>query len=101
MANNVFSKITKNIFIFSILIIFSILLSGCDGSLSENKPINDFLNSLGITNNSESAVTEAVPTDSKVLSAVIGETPAANQDGIAETITETPVPTPSSYLIEL
>ena len=101
MANNVFSKITKNILLFSILILFSILLSGCGGSLSENQSINGFLNSLGLSKNSESSVTEAEPTDNKAVPAPIGETPAASQDGISEMMTETPVPTPSSYLIEL
>ena len=101
MANYVFSKITKNILLFSILILFSILLSGCDGPLSENQSINGFLNSLGLSNNSETSVTEAAPTDNKIVPAPIGETPAASQDGISEMMTETPVPTPSSYLIEL
>ena len=101
MTNNVFSKITKNILLFSILILFSILLSGCDGPLSENQSINGFLNSLGLSNNSETSVTEAAPTDNKIVPAPIGETPAASQDGISEMMTETPVPTPSSYLIEL
>ena len=101
MTNNIFSKITKKILLFLILILFSILLSSCDGSLSENQSINGFLNSLGLSNNSESSVTEAAPTDNKIVPAPIGETPAASQDGISEMMTETPVPTPSSYLIEL
>ncbi len=101
MANTHLPKITKNILVFSILIIFSILFSGCSDAQSGSQSINDFFNSLGLPKKTESALPDAAPAENKAAAASIVETPAAGQEVGTEMITETPVPTPSSYLIEL
>lgn len=101
MAKKQFLEIKKNYFVLSILITFSILFSGCSSTQSGSQSITDFFNSLGLTKNSESGLPEAVPAENKSAAASILETPAAGQDGGTETVTETPVPTPISYSIEL
>lgn len=101
MADNHSPEKMNKILLFSILIIISIIFSGCSNAQSGNNSINDFFNSIGLTKNSEPAVSESASAENKSMSAVIIETPAAGQEGGTETVTETPVPTPSSYLIEL
>ena len=101
MTKKHFPEIMKNILIFSILIIFSTFISGCSDTQSGNQSINDFLNSLGLSKSSEPASTEVIPAENKSAAASIVETSAVNQEGRAETVTETPIPTPSSYFIEL
>ena len=98
MAKNGFTKFSKYLLICLVLIIFSLLLCGCSGS--ESPSIDNFLSSLGIRQTPESTA-EIQPTENKIVSAALAETPAATQTAASETITETPIPTPTSYLIEL
>ena len=101
--NNMLHLDNKKIFLsFIILILTSLLFSGCADSENGSNPCNGFLSSIGLkTNQQQEAESEEIIQDLKKTSVTTIETFPAEQTPNAEKLTETPEPTPTIYKIEL
>lgn len=97
VRNRIIKKIVP---LFIVFVIISLLLSGCSTTENKSNPINDFLASIGLVKiESEQAANNASVLKSTSLP--VNETPEMQQSSALEIMTPTPIPTPTSYMIEL